>query len=168
MIATYSGKLIDPFNPQVEDIVIEDIAHGLSLLCRYSGQCTRFYSVAEHCILMTKYDFLPGNEKAKLLHDAAEAYIGDLLRAVKIFLPKYKTIEQHFMRTIEQKFKLPKGSLESVKEADIIMLASEAQIIMPKTKTHFLFVVPDKRISLQYLSPVYAEQLYLDYAKEIL
>ncbi len=168
MIATYSGKLIDPLCPLSEDIVLEDIAHGLSLACRYAGQCMRFYSVAEHCILMAKYDFLKGDVRAKLLHDAAEAYIGDIIRDIKVLLPKYKAIERKFMRVIEKRFDLSKCALERVKEADNIMLVSEARILMPKAGDEFAIAEPDDRIKLQFFSPVYAEQLYLDYAREIL
>ena len=76
-LSTFSGKKFYPFNPSPEQIEIVDIAHGLSMVCRFSGQCPYFYSVAEHCIHVT--NVLPPSLKLEgLLHDASEAYLADL------------------------------------------------------------------------------------------
>lgn len=104
IICTHTGKVIDVLHPRIEDIDIEDIAHALAFQCRYGGRCESFYSVAEHCIIMSHYDFLPGRPLAKLLHDASEAYVGDVVRGIKMLLPVFQQIEQEFHRLIGLKF----------------------------------------------------------------
>ena len=76
-IITYTGKSFDLLDPQPEMVCIEDIAHSLSLLCRYTGHAKEFYSVAQHCVLMAGVKS-PSNPLHRLLHDAGEAYIGDM------------------------------------------------------------------------------------------
>src|SRR5207248_1661023 len=68
--------------PRAEDICIEDIAHGLAMTCRYGGQCLRFYSVSEHSVLVSRL-VAPEFAREALLHDASEAYIGDMIRPLK-------------------------------------------------------------------------------------
>jgi hypothetical protein len=85
-----SGNYVDLLVPDYEQIEAEDIAHHLSMLCRYGGGVRRFYSVAEHCCLV--HDLLawqgqdPEIVKAGLLHDAAEAYLGDIIAPLKYTL----------------------------------------------------------------------------------
>src|SRR5438128_12538670 len=76
---TYTGRAFYPLDPRLDDICIEDIAHALSMLCRYGGQCQEFYSVAEHSVLMS-YAVNPQHALWALLHDATESYMGDLIR----------------------------------------------------------------------------------------
>ena len=91
-LSTYTGKKFYPYDPRPEQICIEDIAHGLSMLCRFAGQCRFFFSVAEHSIAVAH--LLPANLKLfGLLHDASEAYLADLPRPVKAGLPEYRAIE---------------------------------------------------------------------------
>ena len=105
---TYMGRKIDPVNPAANDILIEDIAHALSLNCRGNGQVTHFYSVAQHCINAAKEAIARGySDKlvlACLLHDASEAYLTDLIRPVKVLMPKYQEIEETFLNIIYTKF----------------------------------------------------------------
>lgn len=105
---TYTGRKVDPVNPAAEDILLEDIAHALSLNCRGNGQVTHFYSVAQHCINAAKEAIARGySDKvvlACLLHDASEAYLTDLIRPVKIYMPKYQEIEERFLAVIYRKF----------------------------------------------------------------
>jgi len=86
-VETQSGVEFSLTVPSPANVCIEDIAHGLALICRYTGQCDRFYSVAEHSILcacLAKWEGLPADaQMACLLHDAAEAYIGDINGQVK-------------------------------------------------------------------------------------
>src|SRR5271165_5200280 len=96
-LSTYTGKKFFPYDPRPEQICIEDIAHGLSMLCRFVGQCRFFSSVAEHSIAVAR--LLPANLKLfGLLHDASEAYLADLPRPVKAGLPEYKAIEANVER----------------------------------------------------------------------
>lgn len=87
-IQTATGRIIDPLNPEVEQIDIRDIAHALGNICRFSGQSSIFYSVAQHSIivaelvgLVTEDDPVP--VMFGLLHDAAEAYLGDVSTPMK-------------------------------------------------------------------------------------
>ena len=54
-IETYTGRAFYPLDPDPSAVSIIDIAHGLSLQCRYGGQITSFYSVAQHCVLLAVY-----------------------------------------------------------------------------------------------------------------
>ncbi len=94
-IQTYSGRQFWPLEPRAEDVAVEDIAHALSLLCRYGGHSSRFYSVAEHCVLVSHKCGLHG-----LLHDAAEAYLLDIPRPVKALMPEYKWAEERVIVAI--------------------------------------------------------------------
>ncbi len=103
-ITTFSKILFDPINPKTEDILIEDIAHSLSMLCRANGHFPTFYSVAQHSLncmneakargYSTKIQF------ACLLHDGSEAYISDVIRPVKCHLPQYLPIEKNLQNKI--------------------------------------------------------------------
>lgn len=95
-IVTYTGKAFDLLNPMPDMVCIEDIAHSLSQLCRYTGHVREFYSVAQHCVLMAENEELPGDPLAKLLHDAAEAYIGDITSPWKqlLFLFEFDASEK--------------------------------------------------------------------------
>jgi len=103
-ILTFSGRVIDPLDPDPKQIVIEDIAHALSLQCRYGGHCKRFYSVAEHSVLIWRYIWYHVNKKSALLHDAAEAYLVDVPSPVKDSIPQYASIEDNLSRIIAKKF----------------------------------------------------------------
>ncbi len=86
-IVTYIGKRFDINNLKISKICIKDIAHGLSYTCRYSGQCSNFYSVAEHSINCCKaaryfgYDYKI--QLYALYHDASEAYLADIPTPLK-------------------------------------------------------------------------------------
>jgi uncharacterized protein len=100
-----SGSWFDFCSPASSDFTIEDIAHGLANICRYAGQCKKFYSVAEHSILVS--EIAVGFEFEALLHDAAEAFIGDITRPLKQLLPEYKKIESSVQRAVLGRFGVP-------------------------------------------------------------
>ena len=136
---TYTGKQFYPLSPRPEDIDIIDIAHSLSLQCRYNGHVDRFYSVAEHCILMASK--MPTKQLAleALLHDAAETYVGDMVRPLKINMPQYVAAEKVVELAIAHKFGLPinfDGERQTyamppvVKEADTRILLTERAALM--------------------------------------
>lgn len=114
---TRSGTTIDIKNPKVEDIDITDIAHALSNICRFGGHTRTFYSVASHCVLVMK--LAPYHiAKEALLHDAAEAYLGDVIKPLKHLLTDYEGIEDSFMQVIISKFGLDPEKLKQVKIYD--------------------------------------------------
>lgn len=85
IVHTKSGRAFDVVKIDPDAIDIEDIAWSLAHQCRYNGHVTRFYSVAEHsykgAILAAAYGWAV--QRAFLLHDAAEAYIGDIIAPIK-------------------------------------------------------------------------------------
>ncbi len=107
-IITYSKQFIDPINPEKDAIVIEDIAHALSRICRANGQMPIFYSVASHSICCCREAIARGYSKklclALLMHDASEGYLSDIVRPVKRALTSYLEIEKRMQNTIYEKF----------------------------------------------------------------
>jgi hypothetical protein len=127
----YSGKPFYPWNPDEDSINILDIAHALSMVCRYNGHCVRFYSVAEHSVLLS-YAVDPEHALWALLHDAAEAYIGDMVRPLKPHIEDFKSIERSLEQTIARKFNLPGDMPNQVREYDTRIVQDErAQIMAP-------------------------------------
>lgn len=107
-IQTKGGHQIDLENPAVEDIDIEDIAHSLSMQCRYNGHVRKFYSVAEHCVHVSKATAQVGYLPLwGLLHDAGEAYVSDIITPIKECLPKFNEIEAKVLGVVAEKFSLP-------------------------------------------------------------
>lgn len=107
-ILTYSKTKFYPMNPNKEDVRIEDIAHSLSLLCRANGHYSEFYSVGAHCLNCYDEAVARGLDKnvqlCCLLHDATEAYMSDVTRPVKQFLPEYIEAEEKLANVIYEKF----------------------------------------------------------------
>lgn len=126
-----SGIYFDLALPRAEHVRIDDIAGALSKICRYGGQCPRFLSVAEHCC--NCYDAALadglGERIAKLclLHDAAEAFVGDMVKPLKVMLPDFARIELAVELAIQQAFqlRLNDGDLRAVKRIDMEMLIAE-------------------------------------------
>lgn len=121
-LKTYMGNKVDPLKVKAEDITLEDIAHALSLMCRGNGQVVHFYSVGQHCINCAKEAKARGwSERLQLgclLHDAAEAYMSDLITPIKVYMPQYYEIEDNFLKAVYEKFSLADLSKE---EWDMIM-----------------------------------------------
>lgn len=96
-IETFTGCRFFFGDPQPETVHLEDVAHALSLLSRYNGHTRRFYSVAEHAVLMAGWVWAHAADAdlamTALHHDDAEAYIGDLPRPIKVTLPAFKAME---------------------------------------------------------------------------
>ncbi len=130
-ILTHSGIEFDLCKPDPDLIEIEDIAHALSNLCRFTGHTKHFYSVAQHSYLCAT--LVPQEHQLEaLLHDAAEAYIGDVSSPLKALLPGYQMIEFNLEQAIRKRFELPPKKSAWVKEADLMMLAAEKAQLMPK------------------------------------
>lgn len=128
---TYSGHKFNPRTAKVGDINIEDIAHALSNYCRFGGHTRHFYSVAQHCCLC--HDNMPANSVLRLqalLHDATEAYMGDVVKPLKLVLPDYQKIEARLEKVVMQAFGLPHALLPQVKLADLTALATEKRDLL--------------------------------------
>lgn len=123
-IRTFSGKYIDPLNPDPALICIEDIAHALSMLPRFGGHTQRFYSVAQHSIACCEW--APAEHKlAALLHDAGEAYLLDIPSPVKKRIPGYAEAEDRLMAVIAHKLGFAWPLHEDVKAIDKMTLYIE-------------------------------------------
>jgi hypothetical protein len=128
---TYTGRQFFPLDPRPEDIDPLDIAHALSLICRYGGHTKRFYSVAEHCVLMADA-VEPEFALWALLHDATEAYVGDMVRPLKHHMPEYRAVEDRLMAVIAERFGLSGSMPDAVKDADNrILLTERAALLSP-------------------------------------
>lgn len=123
-ITTHSGLHFDYQKPIIDSICIEDIAKGLSHECRYTGQLDRFYSVAQHSVECS-YVVADKFKLEALLHDAVEAYCKDIPSPLKKLLPDYRLVEDKVDQVIRQKFNLPLTISPEVKQADLILLATE-------------------------------------------
>lgn len=130
-IQTHSGRRFCPTNPNPNAIVIQDVAHSLAMQCRFSGHCRKFYSVAQHSVLVSyicdSQDALWG-----LLHDASEAYLVDVPRPLKRSgkLQGYIEFEAKMQEAVCRRFGLPMKEPPSVKKADQALLATEARDLM--------------------------------------
>lgn len=141
---TYTGRQFWPCDPRPEDVVIEDIAHALSNLCRFAGHCREFYSVAEHSVwvarAVARYARECGSPAAwadqlslaGLLHDAAEAYCVDVPRPLKPFLTGYREIEHGVAAVIAERFGFSVELFDHpfVKRADESLLMTEKRDLM--------------------------------------
>lgn len=129
-----SGRYLDLKNPRPESIAIEDIACGLSKICRFGGQIEQWFSVAEHSILCSSQASADGRstecQLAVLMHDAAEAFVGDVVKPLKEMLTDFEEIEHRINLAIEKKFGIDYAAHRDViKEIDRAMLIAERKIL---------------------------------------
>lgn len=157
-----SGAWFDFCAPAASEFTIDDIAHGLANICRYSGQCSSFYSVAEHSLLVS--ETAKGFELEALLHDAAEAFLGDITRPLKQMLPDYKKIEAEVERAILDRFGVGWPIPPQVKQADLRVLAAEQRQIMPEGTDGWVRgqKVEPAPIVVRHLPPDEAKRLFLE------
>jgi uncharacterized protein len=117
-LQTFTGKQFYPRDPRVEDVDIRDIAHALSLVCRFGGHVKELYSVAQHSVIVS--EIVPDHLALEgLLHDAAEAYIGDMVRPLKEAMPAYKEVEIGIEKVIADRFGLAFPFPGEIKAADL-------------------------------------------------
>lgn len=168
-IQTYTGKKFYPLNPRMEDICIEDIAHALSMLCRFTGHSKFFYSVAEHCVLVS-YFCDSKDSLAGLLHDASEGLglndISSPIKRSKIF-EGYRNAEDHLQRMIYKKFGLPEIEPLSVKLADKRILCTEAKDCLGTLHKDWKNAFEPLPIKIMGLNPKEAEALFLKRFEEL-
>jgi hypothetical protein len=183
-LQTFTGKLVDVLNPTPEMVDVQDIAHALSMTCRYGGHCRDFFSVAEHSLLVEELGMNGVTTQLKLgllLHDAAEAYIGDIVTPVKKAIDpgdprpggfgemSLERLEKRWLLAIGEAFGL--GSLlaepsDLVKHADSRALAIEVVAlfhpVLPhwwenRERPHYFYESP-----IHCWSPAEARRKFLD------
>lgn len=153
---TFTGRKFSILDPQPEDVDIRDIAHALALTCRYGGMCSHFYSVAQHSMSVSENS---DNKLWGLLHDAAEAYIGDMPKPFKEFMTNFDETESRILAVISDKFGLERQIPEDVHVADKRMLLTEATILLPGCS--WVHDYPEKRyehVKIKYMGPKRAER----------
>ena len=135
---TASGKQFWPLDARFEDIDIADIAHALARVCRFGGHCREFYSVAQHSVLVCDLVTAarPHDRHVQLqalLHDATEAYMGDMVQPLKASMPDYKRAEEELWKVIAAKFGVQDGLNPLVKHMDYVALQTERRDLLPET-----------------------------------
>lgn len=139
-VSTYLGNRFYPLEPRIDDVDIEDIAHGLAYQCRFNGQTNAFYSVAQHSLIVAA--LVPEELRfAALLHDAAEAYLGDMVKPLKVMLPAFSEIEDNVSRIIGERFGVDLSHNPIVKQADLIALATEKRDLMPYSVEEWVYLI---------------------------
>ena len=163
-VSTFLGNRFFLTNPHIDDVAIEDIAHGLAYQCRFNGQTRTFYSVAQHSLMVMS--LVPEEHRfSALLHDAAEAYLGDMVKPLKNLFPEFSLIEARVMEIIGHRFGLDLTHLDpSIKQADLIALATEKRDLMPHSVEtwHYLHNIAPLPEIIQALSPQDAKTAFLE------
>ena len=168
VIQLIGGSYFNFLRPAESEFFIEDIAHSLSMLCRFTGHTTHFYSVAQHSVGVS--DIIPYPlAMYGLLHEVAEAFLNDISTPLKALLPEYVALEHSIETAVLDRFGIPRSyytphKLPSVRLADLTMLATEKRDLLPMSdhewgvldgiKPLFPTIVP--------LSPPDAKKAFLD------
>lgn len=178
-LETFSGIQFWSMDPRPEEVKIEDIAHSLCNLCRFAGHSRVFYSVGRHSENCRRVaERVRGSspdalrlQMLCLIHDAAEAYIGDLPRPIKQFIPEFKTVERKVEAIIYEALQIAPPTEEEerfVKHIDNYMLCIEGRILMRDLDDWTSLIVEDCPLTLdeqdfseEYYTAEYTDQEFL-------
>lgn len=156
-----SGHYFDFLNPHESFVLVQDIAHSLAMQCRFNGHTARFYSVAEHSVHCS-HIVPPEDALVALMHDAAEAFIGDVAKPLKRLLPDYEKIENAVEDVIFDKLDIPFPFPPSVKEADVRMLHLEQRDAMLSGDVwHDTLGTSIPNVALRFWTPTEAKNQFL-------
>ncbi len=170
-LTCYSGHEIDLLTPTTPDIHLADIAHALSMQARFNGHTREFYSVAQHSVLVSEYvDELGGSSKdrrAALMHDAHEAYMGDIIGPIKKFAPVergIRIIEAALDGAIHGKFNIAMNPARRalIKRADMVLLVTEARDLLNGDSERWFPEFPRWERKIVALNQQAAELQFLD------
>lgn len=138
-IRLYSGGYLNLEDPKPEQFTLIDIAKGLSNICRFGGQIGQFYSVAQHCLTcydVAKADGCSFDEcVAVLMHDAAEAFVGDMVKPLKELITGFVRVEDRVAECIEAKFGIDFAMHKDlIREIDHAILIAERRSLFSADK----------------------------------
>lgn len=162
-ILTYSGLYFDLAHPTPEMVRIEDVAHALGHCARYAGHTITFYSVAQHSVLASM--IVPYEHALQaLLHDAAEAYVGDMTSPLKKLVPQFRAVEERVWAAIAGRFGIPAELHPEVKRADLVLLATEQRDLMPPHDDEWALCAGVKPLSItiEPLAPTIVQEIFLE------
>jgi uncharacterized protein len=138
-LQTVSGRWVNPFDPDPAQLDAGDIARALANQCRFGGHCRVFYSVAQHSVIVSELVEQRGGDAedafAALMHDAAEAYLGDLPHPLKHRSPlgaAFREAEGHLEAALRRHFRI-KPDVAGIKPADRALLATERRAFSAET-----------------------------------
>lgn len=135
-ITTYSGLIVDPAELRPEHVLLQDIGHSLSMQCRFTGHTREFYSVAEHSVYVAQEVWRRGGSAllvcSALMHDACEAYVGDMARPVKDRgdMAEFQEMERCAQHVIAFKYGLERPDHPEIVRADEAALRMEQEHLM--------------------------------------
>ena len=173
VIQTYSGLAFDILHPDPEKISIIDIAHSLSMICRFTGHSRHFYSVATHSLLCSSLGSIFGNEMAFacLMHDAQEAYVSDLATPIKSLFPAYKEVENNLGDAIGKKFGILPETTKKTKVYDRMAMYLESKALLGPLNSLWDsydmkwpegYPTPETCYRIKSIPPQVAEQQFLE------
>jgi 5'-deoxynucleotidase YfbR-like HD superfamily hydrolase len=130
-LQTVSGRWVNPFDPDPEQFDAGDIARALANQCRFGGHCRPFYSVAQHSVIVSELVEARGGDAedvfAALMHDASEAYLGDMPHPLKHRSPlgaAFREAEARLEQALRERFRI-RTDVPEIKRADRALLATE-------------------------------------------
>ncbi len=166
-LQTFTGRCFWPLDPRPSEVCIEDIAHSLSMRCRYGGHSLKFYSVAEHSVLVSR--FVPAADALwALLHDAAEAYSADVPRPLKRWMPDFQVMEKRIMLAVSARFGLPMDEPAAVKRVDLAITTDERAAFMARCGRDWGDLPAPIGAIIRCLPPAEAEREFLARFHDIL
>ncbi|MBU0592465.1 MAG: metal-dependent phosphohydrolase [Gammaproteobacteria bacterium] len=173
-IQTFTGRRFYPADPRPWDVDIHDIAHSLSHLCRFNGHTRKFYSVAQHSVLVSV--IVPESLALDgLMHDAAEAYLSDITSPVKPLLEELALIEARIHESIAiamaARYMVPMSRVipPAVKHADLVMLATERRDLLTDTGDEWpcLAGIEPRHEQITAWDPETAKRMFLERFEEL-
>jgi hypothetical protein len=130
-LQTVSGRWVNPFDPDLDQLDAGDIARALANVCRFGGHTRAFYSVAQHSVIVSRLVEERGGDAddafAALMHDATEAYLGDMPHPLKhrsALGAAFREAEAHLEQAIRSRFRI-KVDVPEIKRIDRALLATE-------------------------------------------
>jgi hypothetical protein len=158
-IELLNGQMFDFFNPSATELGIEEIAHTLSMVCRFAGHVRYFYSVAQHALNVSLI-VDQAHRKAGLLHDTAEGFTNDIVTPLKFLVPVFKEIETTIESDMARRFGFQYPLSSEVKLADLQMLKIEKEILKPSSSHWAILdgVETDHLLHIPLMAPMTPEQ----------